>query len=209
MTPELRYHARPFSLRRAAILTVCLGAIALVASGYWAWKLRLPDPETADREGLVRWLVLRDLRGESPHLRATLLRRFQEETPEDVDPASIRSRLNGSRQERLWGNILVLAETWYSGRLDAYLAASPQDRPGCLDETIAEVTRWKMLASLQPDEGTDQTPPELRLLKMFAQQVAIWKEKASPQRRKQMTEFDAALRGRWMLHTLGLARSEH
>ncbi len=207
MKPQQKSHPRSVYIRRAAVLTGCLVTIALlITAAYWASKLQLPDPATADREGLVRWLVLRDLRQESPEVRATLLRRFQEEARRDLDPASIRLQLDPRYQEQLWANILTLIETWYANRVDAYQVASAADRSKFLDETIAEVMQWKSLAALQPEQNADPShSEEIVLLRIFAEQVAIWKERASPQRRKEITEFDAALRGRWMLHTLGLA----
>lgn len=209
MKPPQRSHPRNVYLRRAVVLTGCLVAIALViTTAYWASKLQLPDPATADREGLVRWLVLRDLQHESPEVRATLLRRLEEEARRDLDPASFRLKLDRKYQEQLWANTLILIEIWYSNRVDAYQAASATDRSKFLDETIIEIMQWKSLAALQPEQNADPSAvpsDEIALLKIFAEQVAIWKERASPQRRKEITEFDAALRGRWMLRTFGLA----
>ncbi len=209
MKPPQKPHPRNVYLRRAVVLTGCLVAIALViTTAYWASKLQLPDPATADREGLVRWLVLRDLQQESPEVRATLLRRLEEEARRDLDPASFRLKLDRRYQEQLWANTLTLIEIWYSNRVDAYQAASATDRSKFLDETIIEIMQWKSLAALQPEQNADPSAvpsDEIALLKIFAEQVAIWKERASPQRRKEITEFDAALRGRWMLHTFGLA----
>ncbi|MHB8903376.1 MAG: hypothetical protein ACYC6Y_31825 [Thermoguttaceae bacterium] len=96
---------------------------------------------------------------------------------------------------------------WYSKRVDVYVAAAEADRPQCLDQTIAEVEQWRALAALLPtqDPGQDSGRSETRLLQIFRQQVEAWKQGASPQRRKEITQFDAALRARWVLHVLASA----
>ncbi len=207
MTQQQRAQSKNAYLRRAAVLTACLGAISLLAAGFWLSELRLPNPATADREGLVRWLVMRDLGDEPLETRSTLLRRLQEEVQTDFDPAALRTRLDARYHQRIWSNTLVLLETWYSEKVDSYISASAPQRPASLDQTIAEIKQWKDLAALRPGTDSSETsrPSELALLELFAQQVTEWKATASPQREREISEFDAALRGRWILHALGLA----
>jgi hypothetical protein len=210
MKQKPRTRPRSVYIRSAAVLTACLGAIALLATAYWASEFRLSDPATADRAELLRWLVVRDLGTETPEIRSTLLRRLQEEAEGDLDPAALRTQLDASQHHRVWANILVLIETWYADKVDRYLVTPAAERPTCLDQTIAEVQAWKNLTSLQPaqDSTQEDTPSEVALLELFAKQVTIWKERASPQRRREIAEFDVALRGRWVLHALGLAPSK-
>jgi hypothetical protein len=179
----------------------------LKQSNYWVSELRLPNPATADREGLVRWLVMRDLRNEPAEIRSTLLGRLQEEVKEGFAPAAIRSQLDARYHDRIWSNTLVLIETWYSDKVDRYISTPVAQRPASLDQTIAEIQQWKDLVALQPGKDCSQTSPssEMALLEIFAQQITVWKETASCERRREITEFDVALRGRWLLHALGLA----
>jgi hypothetical protein len=204
MIQEQRTHTRSVSVRHAAVLTACLGSIALLATVYWLAAVRVPDPATADREGLMRWLVLRDLRSEPPEIRITLLQRLQEEAGGDLDPAVIGEQLDERYHDRLWTNVLVLIETWYLNRVDIYHATPTSDRAACLDQTIAEVQHWEDLASLQPREAQDASSSEAAMLELVGNQVAIWKERASPERQREIAEFDVALRGRWFLRALGL-----
>ncbi len=207
MKHEPRARSRTLSARSAAVLTACLGAIAILTTAYWVSEFHLPAPATANREDLMRWLVLRDLRTQTPEIRSTLLRRLQEEAQQDLDPDAIRTQLDPRYHDRLWTNILVLIESWYAHRVDGYLAAPASERPAYLDQTITEVEQWKDLAALAPGQDPSLPAPsaEAAILDLFVQQVTSWKEGASPQRRREITEFDAALRSRWLLHALGLA----
>ena len=208
MNQEQKTHSRSVSVRHAAVLTACLVSIALIATAYWLAAVHLPDPATADREGLIRWLVLRDLRHEPAEIRSTLLRRLQEEATGDLDPAAVGEQLDERYRDRLWMNVLVLIETWYSNQVDTYQAAPASGRVACLDQTIREVQQWKDLAALQPGNVPDSASSEAAMLELFGRQVRLWKERSTPERRQEITEFDAALRGRWFLHALGLAPDE-
>lgn len=202
-----RGRPRSIYVRSAASLTACLGAIALIATAYWLSEIRLPHPAVADREELMRWLVLRDLQKEPPEIRFTLVSRLQEEVQRNFEPASLQSRLDPSYRDRVWANVLVLIETWYSANVDRYFESSPDQRPACLDRAIEEVTQWKGLAALRPGSPSadSETGSDAAVIELFAEQVNRWKEQASPQRRRQITQFDTALRARWLLHALGLA----
>ena len=210
MKPEQKTHRRTVSARHAAVFTACLGSIVLLATAYWLSAIRLPSPATADLAGLIRWMVLRDLQSEPPEIRTTLLSRLQEETRLDLDPAALAQQLDARNRDRLWANVLVLMETWYSNKIDAYLATPTSERPAYLDDTIAEVEEWKDLAALRPQQSTNARSAETAMLELFTQQVELWKDRASPSRLQEIREFDTALRGRWLLHALGLApRTAH
>lgn len=196
------------SIRHAAAVTVCVGSIAILASVYWFSALRLPNPETADRDGLLRWLVLRDLRSETPEIRSTLLKRIETELEGNFDPAEVGEQLDERYRDRLWANILALIETWYSNKVDGYQATAPSERCAFLDGTITEIETWKELAALRPGAGGTDSSAGISMLELFGQQVALFKEKASPQRQHEITEFDTSLRGRWLMRALGLPPSE-
>jgi hypothetical protein len=185
-------------------VTICLGAIAVLALAYWASKIRLPNPATADRQGLVRWLVLGNLHEETPAVRTALLHRFEEEAEQGFDPAGIAGELDPRYHDRLWANALVLIETWYSARVDGYLAVPDSERTAYLDKTIVEIGQWKDLATLRPGHDTTTTSTDTAMLQIFTRQVTVWKDSASRQRRREIAQFDAALRGRWLFHALGL-----
>ena len=205
MTPKQSPSPKSQAARKAALWTGCLAVVALLAGVYWASRIRLPDPATANRDGLLRWLVLRDLRNEPLNTRNILIARFQEELGGGLDMVSLRQEMEPRYETRLWANILTLIETWYIQRVDTYSTMSESDRPTYLDKTISEVRKWKNLAALQPGTQDEKgLSSEIVLLEILTQQIAVWKEAASPQRRKEITEFDAALRQRWVLQALGL-----
>ena len=203
MNQEQSPHPRTMSVRHAAAVTACLGAIALVAGSYWMSMIQLPSPERADREDVVRWLVLRDLRHETTETRTALLRRVEEEFGGGFDSGELGQQLDERYRDRLWTNFLVLLETWYSNQVDGYLATGPSERLAFLDETIAQIEGWKGLAALGPN-GDGGSPTGDTMLSLFGQQIRLWKEEASPQRRREITEFDTSLRARWLVHALGL-----
>jgi hypothetical protein len=128
---------------------------------------------------------------------------LKEEADQGFDPAALGTELDARYRDRVWSNVLVLIETWYSARVDGYLAAPALEQAAYLDETIAEVHQWKDLATLRPGHD-DATAADTAMLELFTQQVTIWKESASPERRQEIAQFDTALRGRWLLHALGL-----
>jgi len=206
MNQEQRAPSRSAFVRHAAVLTACLGVIALLTTVYWVAALRLPDPAVADRGGLIRWLVLRDLNAEPSEIRVALLERLEEEAlAGNIDTAAFESEVAGQYRDRLWGNIQVLFDTWFSKKLESYLAIPTNERAVYLDATISEMERWKGVEKLRPHEGTDTTPSTAAMLKLLGEQVTRQKEKASPERRQQIEEFDTALRWRLFLHGIGLA----
>lgn len=183
-----------------------LAVIVVLLGAYWASRAHLPDPATADRDGLLRWLILRDLRNEPLKTRNILISRFQKELRSGLDMVSLRQEMEPRYEDRLWANILTLIETWFNQRVNVYSTMSDSERPRYLDKTISEVRKWKNLAALQPgwQKGKEDLSSEVVLLEILTQQIAVWKKQASPRRRKEITEFDAALRRRWVLQTLGL-----
>lgn len=193
--------------RSAAALTACLGAVAVLGAGYLLSEMHLPDPAVADRQDLLKWLVLRDLRTETPEIRRSLVERLQKEMKGDLELSARSGGLDAGRKDRVWSNILVLAETWYSRTVDCYSGAPPSERTACLDRAIDEILQWKDITSIQPGEPSAQDPTDrgASALKLFTQRVNIWKENASPQRRREIEDFDTALRARWLLRILGIA----
>ena len=199
---------RPVDARRAAVVTVCLAAIAILAGSYWWYATRLPDPATADREGLVRWLVLRDLDREPAEIRQVLATRFESELAQEFDVSNVRNKLSPQQRERLWANVLVLVEQWYMDHVEGYFACDSAASGAYLDGIIDVIERWKPLASLAPPgeaEPTESGGEEQKFLELLDAQLAQWKEAAPPSQREKIEQFDAALRTRWMLRTLGLA----
>ena len=204
MNQEQRTPPRNVSVRHAAVVTACLGVIALLLTLYWLAAIRLPDPASADRNGLIRWMVLSDLDTQPEKIRSALLTRLQDEIAGNLDPSVLESQLDDRFRTRLWKNIQVLIETWLSTQLDKYLATPSDNRPEFLDQTIAEAEKWQDLIKLRAMEASDSSAPGTAMLILFGEVVNRWKGRVSPKRQEEIEEFDTALRWRWFLRALGL-----
>jgi hypothetical protein len=65
---------------------VILSTIGLCAVLAWrSWAFSLPAPERADRDGLFRWLVLRDVPQEPWSTQLALVDRLEQEVERGVD----------------------------------------------------------------------------------------------------------------------------
>ncbi len=175
-----------------------LGA-ALLAVAALLWP-RLPDPAVADRQGLLRWLVTRDLNAESAETRRTLARRLEEEFHKgfDVDTAE---GLEPAQRKQLWDNIVLLLEPWFMDKTDRYFQLETAQRNAYLDELIDMMTAWRDVDALRPQEAAAADSPAEAgaLLSALFDQVTKWQERAEPQRREQIQQFLLAVQMRWLI----------
>ena len=75
-----------------AMLSVAAGA------GFLMVYPPLPDPSVATRQELFRWMVLRDLSGESPEIRQKILSRVDTEFEDGGDLGSMIESMEDSRR---------------------------------------------------------------------------------------------------------------
>ena len=124
--------------RRGLILVAIVVATAASAAAAWSFlSTRLPDPATADRDGLMRWMVLRDLSLEAPEVRATMVARLQEELRGGIDLASVERRVEDpERRDRFWQNVDVLLEDWFTHQTKHFVQQETEDRAQHLDSLI-------------------------------------------------------------------------
>lgn len=133
---------------------LALGAVTIALAACMPWY-RLPDPRTADCEGLFRWLVQTDLATEPIETQLVLVDRFAEELRSGMKPPEDRSRLSVLQTERLSANIELLERIWFAARVDRLFEIAPNDRADFLDEQIATVFCWCHL------ETPREEPPRL------------------------------------------------
>jgi len=164
---------------------------------------RLPDPATADRNGLLRWVVTQDLSQEPYERRLVLARRLEHEFGERVDWPTVGNGLNEPQKQRLWDNVQVLLEPWFADKVDGYFAVREAERRAFVDRTLELIENWKGAAALcadpPPGAGDGKRPG---LLEVFAERVARWTRSASPQRRDQVRQFLLAVQTRWLQRAL-------
>ncbi len=110
-------------------------ATAVAIGGRWPY--RLADPQTADREGLVRWLVVRDLARESYENQQVLAYRLDEEFfTADFDWNEVSGQLSAPQQRQLIENLVVLFVPWCRDKAAHFATQTPEGRETFLDETL-------------------------------------------------------------------------
>ena len=122
MKPEQKTHTRTVSARHAAVFTACLGSIVLLATAYWLARNPPPQPSDCRPRGANPLAGAPRPAQRALRTRTILVSRLQEETRLNLDPAALTKQLDPRYRDRLWTNVLALIETWYSNKIDAYLA---------------------------------------------------------------------------------------
>jgi hypothetical protein len=180
-----------------AVLLVGLLAVGVVAS-IGAWQARLPDPAVADRDQLLRWLVLRDLDKESAQTRQTLARRLEEEFSADVDWHVISSQLDNAKRKHVWQNILLLLQTWFVEKADRYCNLANDQRTAYLDRLLDTAAAWQDAEIIRPQE--DKSPRSVTgrngLLGVLLEQTQ--RDNASPEQHDQVNQLLLAMQIRWL-----------
>ena len=167
---------------------------------------QLPDPRTADREDLLRWLVSRDLRRESMETRHALACRFEEEfctacnTKADPDWESVEKRLDQSQRQQLWDNLPVVLEPWFLEKTDRYSELPQADRTAYLDRMLDMVAALSGIAVIRPSGNEAEDPSAAGGLQaLLLGQVEQWKQKAEPPQREKIDRFLADMQMRLLL----------
>ena len=193
------------------ILTVVL-AVLLTAASTTAIvvyrRTRLADPATADREGLLRWLVTRDLAQESPQIRQTLARRLDHEFggDESFDWQAVAKRLDETQIVTLSKNVPLVIEPWFVDRADEFARLPKAERTAFLDRVIEKVRLWATAGTLKPaSQAKSSSKSSLSgasLLPMLMERLEAWKQQAEPDQRQRMMEFVGAIQFRWLQRSL-------
>jgi hypothetical protein len=176
--------------------------VALLAAGavWYLTNARLPDPEHCDRAQLLLWLVGRDLEQEPFELRVRLLRRLEQDMPQDLNPERARRWLTEARRAQLERNIAALVEPWFFDKMERYFALPRRERTAYVDQVIDRLAALRGLkAAAEPQERGVRQP---RVVQVFMTQVAEWQKRADPKQRAEIREFLFALQTRWVARGL-------
>ena len=189
------------------ILTVLVLAALLVSAGIAAIRLfypPLPHPAEANREELIRWLVVRDLGAEPVEIRQALASRLEGEFGAGLDWDAMGERLDQSQRKRVWDNILLLLEPWFLQKTDQFFKLATADQPAYLDQLLDTINVWRGFDSLRPKQSETPEKPgrQLGLVDSLFDRVEQWKEQAEPQRRQRIGQFANAIQARWLLRNL-------
>ena len=196
------------------ILILAAVSTASLAVALAAFVRRLPDPDTADRQGLFRWLVESDLRHEPRELQLRLVSRVEKELLAGIDLGGASAQLEPQQRERLLENADTLARCWFVREADRYFAAADNLRSDLLDRQIEQLSRLGMAEQLAAIEqgtarqGSEATQaatvaqPKADQLAAFSARVDRWIADASGTERSRLTDYSAALRGRILIANL-------
>ncbi len=191
--------------RRWILTTLALGflATASLAVAVAAYIQRLPDPETADRQGLFRWLVETDVRDLSPDLQFRLVARVERELLAGINLADAQTQLDASQRERLLANADELARCWFCREAERYFAEPAEQRPALLERQIAEIQRLRIVEQLAALENgaAKKVDPKSDVAGLAAQAARMerWASDAEPRQREQITQYFAAIRDRFII----------
>jgi len=188
-----------------AVLTLAVVLTVSVTAAVQFYQQRLTDPASADREELLRWLVVRDLSEESAQLRRTLAARLEEEFGGDrIDWNATAGQLDGTQRERLWQNVLLLLEPWFTQKVDGYFQLAATERLAYVDRTIDTIAVWRGVESLRSNSSENGQPhtPQPEFFPVLVERINQWQESATPEQRKRISRLLVAVQSRWLIRGL-------
>jgi hypothetical protein len=176
------------------MLAIAVFGTASLAIAVVAYLKRLPDPETADRRGVFRWLVESDLRAEPAETQWGVMRRVEGELLKGIDFREIASKLNDAQRRKLFENADFLAGLWFRGQADRYFGASTTDRPNVLGDQVAQIHRLGIMDQLSALENASLANGAAATT--AATRIDRWLADAGPHERPRLAQYFAALRDR-------------
>jgi hypothetical protein len=204
--------------RRGIIIGLLLGLLgtASIAFAVVAYVQRLPDPNTADRRGLFRWMIETDLREQPRDVQATMLRRIEAELIAGIDFREVASLINDEQRQLLLQNADFLGRLWFRREAGRYLAEPPARQPIMLGEQIEQIRKLSIMdqlsalenwsasksaaASGQPKQAAGSAGV-VAALATQSKRIERWLAEATPEDRRPMSQFFAALRDRLILES--------
>ncbi|MEX0867244.1 MAG: hypothetical protein WD030_07790 [Pirellulales bacterium] len=166
---------------RGIIASGSLMALVVVGAvvGYQVLNQRLPDPATADREGLLKWMVLRDLSEQPDVIQQRLVDRLENELRVGVDLKRVDTEVNEQRRRLFWRNVDFLLERWFRDHVAAFHQLPKAERGDYIRSTVDDLLTWDFVQNWRAeyeDEGGDAA-----MLSRCEQNVLRWGQRASPE----------------------------
>ncbi|MDZ4818994.1 MAG: hypothetical protein SGJ20_08485 [Planctomycetota bacterium] len=203
--------------KSVAVLAVLL-FLAGAAAGFVYNAQRLPNPNEADLNQLVRWLVTKDLRQESPQTKDELLDGLEQQIQTPIRSADVQSQLTAPQQTLLMSNADVLAERWFHRQVDQYFAQPEATRPAYLDKQIDEIQGSQLVQSLaglaenETASGDTKAGNKSAIWIAIQQRAKSWIERAEKYRRRRCQQFVDAVQQhllmRWLQDSAPAAKSD-
>ncbi len=157
----------------------------------------MPEPETADRQGLFRWLVQTHLREEPQDIQTRLLNRVEQELANGIDLTQSLSQIDSSQRTRLLENVDRLAECWFFREAERFYAEPESGRLTLLRQQADRVKQLGILEQMAALEGHggDTAKAKLAAVADNARRVDRWLADVAPPQRERLSEYFTALRG--------------
>jgi len=187
--------------RRRVIVGLAVAAVgvASLAIAVVAYLKRLPDPQTADRRGLFRWLVQCDLREEPAEMKLVIMQRMEGELLKGINFREIVSSLNDAQRQRLLENADLLANFWFRRQSERYFGAPKSDRPNVLGEQVSQIHRLGLMDQLSALENSSPANDSIAATaSTFIKRIDRWLAEAAPSERPRLVEYFGALRDRML-----------
>lgn len=182
----------PPSRRRRLFALVILACLAAAGCSTWLMVFQLPHPRSANRDQLLRWLVLRDVANESEEIQIALIDRIEEELLAGIEIDDGDQTVSRKYVDRLNANSIQLQSVWFHRRVIDYANCKPDQRIGFLQRQIQVVAQWSVLqgqiykwwdkSDLNPSEYQEKSVVE------FFDQIDAWMSAQTGERRAQMVK---------------------
>lgn len=187
---------------RGIIATGSLMALVAVGGllGYQVLNQRLPDPATADREGLLKWMVLRDVSKQPEIVQQRLLDRLEDELRIGVDLKRVDTEVNEPRRRLFWQNVEFLLERWFREHVAAFHQLPEAEQRDYIRTTVDDLLTWDFVRRWRADyesEGGDAA-----MLSRCEQNVLRWAQQAPPELAEQYRHAVVYVKADLMLRSI-------
>jgi hypothetical protein len=180
------------------LLLICLSG-AVGAAAVYVSVIRMPDPESADSRGLMRWLVQRDLSRQPDKVQRTIVDRLLVALP-STDEWTDDVQLNDGQKSLLSQNSQLLKHVWFVSRVERFFQLPPEQHDPYLDEQIDTVARLSIVSdelTKMVDQQTSQNVPDEGMSLM--RDMDGWIAEASGSERERMLQAVSSGVVRWLM----------
>ena len=144
-------------------------AVVALAGGLSFSYYGRPDPHTASREAIVRWLAIGDVASQPPDVQDEFVDRLASELREDPDFSDVGAA-TATQRDRLAANVETLKARWFVSRIARHAELSGQPRTVHIDEQIATLLAWAKADM----ELNHQSSPNRRSVDSFFADIERW-----------------------------------
>jgi hypothetical protein len=196
----LAKHRGTLTIVAAVVLSIVSVAAGLQVH---SWLYGLPEVATADRDGLLRWLVLADLQDHDDATCRVLVDRLEVEfvgsNAAETDFSDAAKELSQSQRERIAANTKRLEEVWFHARVDEYLALDSNDRAAFLDRQIRNIFRCAEIDQQFRGESDEHAAGGNDFVGSFFDSLAEWKASAPSSKQTQIADVVKDGLVRWLV----------